>query len=78
MSFSMILEGTTQTFFLMNSLSSRTVFQDTRQWINILDLILALNALGLVCVEICPFPGGEDAGTRLRTGNLDMTNVYCL
>ena len=38
MSFSMILEGTTQTFFLMNSLSSRTVFQDTRQWINILDL----------------------------------------
>lgn len=34
MSFSMILEG----FFLMNSLSSRTVFQDTRQWINILDL----------------------------------------
>lgn len=38
MSFSMILEGTTQTFFLMNSLSSRMVFQDTRQWINILDL----------------------------------------
>lgn len=38
MSFSMILEGTTQTFSLMNSLSSRTVFQDTRQWINILDL----------------------------------------
>ena len=36
MSFSMILEGTT--FSLMNSLSSRTVFQDTRQWINILDL----------------------------------------
>lgn len=34
MSFSMILES----FFLMNSLSSRTVFQDTRQWINILDL----------------------------------------
>lgn len=34
MSFSMILEG----FFLMNSLSSRTVFQDTRRWINILDL----------------------------------------
>lgn len=34
MSFSMILEG----FFLMNSLSSRTAFQDTRQWINILDL----------------------------------------